>query len=133
MALFDDLTKKAEGFLSGAGDDKSKLLVAALQVIMTKFGGLDGLVQAFERKGLGSIAASWVGKGENKSITPQQLQQGIGADTVQQIAGKVGQPESTVLSQLSGELPKLIDKLTPDGRSPAGNLLEQGMNLLQRK
>ena len=133
MGLFDDLSKKAEGMMAKAGGGNTKLLVSALQVIMGRFGGLSGLVQAFENKGLGAIAQSWMGKGANQPITPQQLQHGLGEDTVRDIAARVGKPENEVLSGLAGELPNLVDRLTPDGQDPHGNLLEQGLNLLQKK
>ena len=133
MGLFDDLSKKAGDLASGAGGGKAKLLVSALQVIMGRFGGLGGLVQAFESKGLGGIAQSWMGKGANQPITPQQLRQGLGDEAVRDIAGRTGQPEGDVLSGLAGELPNLVDKLTPDGKEPEGNLLEKGLSLLGQK
>jgi uncharacterized protein YidB (DUF937 family) len=133
MGLFDDVTKKGGDLLSGLTDSKSKLIGTALQVIMGKFGGLDGLVQSFQKKGLGDIVSSWIGTGSNKPISPDQLKQGLGQENVREIAQKTGESESSVLSQLSGLMPQVVDKLTPGGKIPGGNLLEQGLDLIRKK
>lgn len=133
MGLFDDIKKKGGDLLSGLADDKSKLIGAALQAIMGRFGGLDGLVQSFQKKGLGDIISSWIGTGENKPISPDQLKQGLGAESVREIADKTGESESSVLSRLSGLLPQVVDKLTPGGKTSGGNLLEQGLDLIRKK
>jgi len=39
---------------------------------------------------------------------------------------------NALTSQLSNLLPQAVDKLTPDGKIPQGDILSQGMNLLGR-
>ena len=81
-------------------------------------GGIDGLVNKLQQSGLGDIAASWVGTGENKSIQPDQLANVLGKDQVAELAQQAGIPESQGASVLSQVLPAMVDKLTPDGKVP---------------
>ena len=53
-------------------------------------GGIDGLVKTFNENGLGEVMSSWIGKGENLPISPEQIQQVLGSGQVQQIAEKLG-------------------------------------------
>jgi uncharacterized protein YidB (DUF937 family) len=90
MGLLDGITKGALGSLLGGG--KQTNLIDALGGLLGNQGGLNGLVQQFASKGLGDIVNSWVGTGPNKAITPEQIQHGLGSDTVKQLASKVGVP-----------------------------------------
>ena len=44
--------------------------LAAVESLIQKHGGVQGLVRQFEKQGLGSVAKSWVGRGENHPISP---------------------------------------------------------------
>lgn len=136
MGLFDSLAQAA-GALMGGKDSgiQGQLLQAATQLLgqNSNIGGLDGLVQAFQKNGLGEIVNSWVGTGQNMPISPAQVQQGLGAGLLEQLAGKAGVSTDAASSQLASLLPSLIDKLTPDGKIPDSNLLEQGLSLLRGK
>ncbi len=96
-------------------------------------GGLNGLVQSFESQGLGQIVSSWVGKGENKPISPDEVEQGLGSERLQHIAGHSGIPVEDVKAALANILPGLIDKLTPDGKVPEGGLLEKALSILKTR
>ena len=128
MGIFDDIAGKVLG-----GSNAQTNLVNALLSILgnQQSGGLEGLTQQFAGKGLGDILNSWVGTGKNLPITPQQIQQVLGGDTISQLASKTGVSADKVTSQLSDLLPNIIDKLTPDGQIPKGDIASQGMNLLK--
>ena len=96
-------------------------------------GGLAGLIQAFQKNGVGEIVNSWVGTGSNLPISPAQVQQGLGGDLLKQLAAQAGLSSEAASGQLANLLPGLIDKLTPDGKLPDTNLMEQGLNLLRGK
>ena len=81
-------------------------------------GGLGDLVKQLQQGGQGDAASSWVGKGENKSISPNDLASALGADQIDQIASQSGMSRDDLLSGLSQYLPKVVDHLTPDGRVP---------------
>ena len=127
MGLLDNIA----GQVLGGGGGKSDLLNSVVGLLGNQqTGGLAGLVQQFASKGLGDIANSWVGTGPNKTITPEQIQQGLGGDTLKQLAQKAGVQPKQISSMLAEHLPNVIDKLTPKGQIPQGDITSQAMNLL---
>ena len=85
-------------------------------------GGLAGLVAKFQQSGLGDVAASWVGTGENKPIAPDQLGGVLGNDMLSGLAQQMGMNQGDLLGQLSQMLPQVVDKLTPNGQIPQGDI-----------
>ena len=81
-------------------------------------GGLGELVERFKQNGQGEVADSWVGHGPNKEIAPPQLEQAIGPDVLATLSQQTGLPREEILARLSKELPRAVDKYTPDGRLP---------------
>ena len=85
-------------------------------------GGLIGLVARMQQSGLGDIAKSWIGTGDNHPISPDQLGGVLGHDTVSNMAQQLGLNHGDLLSQLSQMLPQVVDKLTPQGQIPHGDI-----------
>lgn len=81
-------------------------------------GGIGGLVSMFEGAGLGHIAQSWVGNGQNQPVSPDQLQSVLGQDRVQSMASQSGMQPQDFLSQLSEHLPNAVNGMTPNGKVP---------------
>jgi len=123
-----DTVKSALG--GGAEDKQNDLLSSVMNLIGGQGGGLNGLVQQFTSKGLGDVVSSWVGKGSNLPISANQIQDVLGSDTIKGIASKIGLDPNAVTGQLSNLLPQMVDKLTPDGKVPEGDILSQGMDML---
>ena len=103
----DDLLKGGLGGLLGGG--------AAGSVVS---GSLNDLLKQFQQNGQGDVAKSWIGKGPNKSISPNDLATALGADRVNTLVSFSGMSRNDLLSQLSQQLPDVVDQLTPDGRLP---------------
>ena len=93
-------------------------MLQVVQGVLDKHGGVAGVVSQFEQQGLGATVKSWVGTGPNQPITPAQVQQALGSDTVAQLAAKAGIDPKELLQKLSAVLPQAIDKLTPAGAVP---------------
>ena len=85
-------------------------------------GGLGGLIAKFQKAGLGDVVGSWVGGGHNQPVSGKQLTDVLGEDTMAGLAEKLGVSQDDAATRLSGILPGLIDKLTPQGQAPAGGL-----------
>ena len=133
MGIMDQVGKVLGGEPE-EGSGQSPLLKGVLEMLgQGKSGGLAGLVQAFQAKGLGEIVSSWVSTGENLPISAQQLQQGMGREQLQQLAAKVGISSEAASAMLANILPGVVDKLTPTGAIPEGGLLEQGLSFLKSK
>ena len=130
MGILDDMENKAVS--SVLGSSTNPLATSLLQAINNHPGGLPALVQSFHEKGLGEIASSWVGTGQNLPISADQIQNVLGSDMVKGLAAKAGISPDIARSSLATMLPSLIDKLTPNGQMPQhSSLLEMGMSALQ--
>jgi uncharacterized protein YidB (DUF937 family) len=108
MGLLDGLI----GGVVGAG------MTTALNQILEKHGGLQGVVSEFERNGFGPTVQSWVGTGPNQAIAPDGINRVLGSDLLQQLAAKTGISVQELTQKLSQVLPVAVDKLTPDGVIP---------------
>jgi uncharacterized protein YidB (DUF937 family) len=83
---------------------------------MEKYGDdLSELVDRFTSSGLGDEVSSWVGPGENETITPDEVQQGLGQDEIDRIARATGRSADEVAGELALALPGAIDDATPMG------------------
>jgi uncharacterized protein YidB (DUF937 family) len=81
-------------------------------------GALRELVDRFQQSGHGDVAHSWVGTGPNRAVTPDQMRDALGEDTVSSLAEQAGINEVDLLNGLSQDLPEAVDQLTPEGRVP---------------
>ena len=81
-------------------------------------GGLSQLLQTFEQNGHGAAAQSWVGNAANAPVSPDQVVQALGPDTIDQLASHTGMSQGDVTSQLSQLLPHAVHQLTPHSRLP---------------
>lgn len=133
MGLMDQLGQAVGGMMGGQNAQNPLLqAVASLLGQNSSVGGLAGLVQAFQKNGLGDIVNSWISTGKNLPISADQVKQGLGGDLLSQIAGKAGLSPDAASSQLSSLLPDLVDKLTPNGNIEAGGL-DQLLKIFQGK
>ena len=133
MGLLDQLKGVLGAKLGGSGNVNDMLEHAMNLINNPATGGLTGLVDAFKNKGLGDIMSSWIGTGENKPISSDQIMQAIGSDKIQQIAQKVGISKDSASQHLSELLPQIIDMLTPNGKLPEADKLGEALSMLKSK
>ena len=108
MGMLDGLL----GGIVGAG------MVSAVNSILEKHGGLQGVVNEFERNGFGATISSWVGTGPNQPISPRDLPRALGPDLLQQLAAQTGMSVQDLTEKLAHVLPQAVDKMTPGGKVP---------------
>ena len=106
---------------AGRGEGKNPAMILG-DLLGSQQGGLGGVIQAFEKNGLGEVARSWVSKGANLPISAEQIEGVLGSGPIADIAGKLGIDPKQAAAQVSSMLPQLIDQLTPDGQLPTGGL-----------
>ena len=123
MGLFDEVAKLAGQ--SAAGSSVNTSLMQGVLKMLGSGNGLAGVIEGFTKGGLAKAAQSWVGTGPNQPISADQLQQGLGAERVQQLAKASGLSEGAAAGALAGLLPTVIDKLTPSGGLPDSSELEK--------
>jgi uncharacterized protein YidB (DUF937 family) len=116
MGLLDNLENQALGNVLGGSSNP--LATSVLQLIQNQPGGLQGMVQCFQQKGLGGVVSSWVGTGANSPITADQVHQVLGSDQVKALAAKAGINPDTASAAIAQMLPTIVDKLTPNGSIP---------------
>lgn len=133
MGMFDDITGKAQELLGQTGG-KTGIMKGIMEMLSDKGGGgLGGIIQSFQQKGMGNIISSWIGTGRNEPITPDQVKDGLGQERVEQVAQHAGVSSDEAAAQLSEHLPNVVDKLTPEGKVPEGGMLDKGVDFLKSK
>jgi uncharacterized protein YidB (DUF937 family) len=128
MGLFDDVLAMA-GMGSAA---QSQQHAGTLSMIMDfinspQVGGIAGLQQMFQQKGLGSIVSSWVGTGQNLPISADQLHNVLHGGALEDLAAKSGMDTTQLAGLFATLLPHVVDKLTPNGQVPDASALSQMM------
>ena len=93
-------------------------MITVVNGLIEKHGGVQGIMNQFQQQGLGATVKSWVSTGPNDPVSPEQVHQALGADTIRDLAAKTGLSTSDLLSKLSTILPQAVDKLTPSGTVP---------------
>jgi len=114
------------GGLTGSKAPKSgDPLMDALLPMLRKggaIGSLGGLLGKFTSAGLGGQANSWVGTGDNERLSPDDVEQALGASEVDRIADAAGSTRDEAKNGLASMIPGLVDKVSPGGSLPTGDL-----------
>ncbi|MGH6634740.1 MAG: YidB family protein [Gammaproteobacteria bacterium] len=132
MSLLKTILAFAGGTFVGAKGDK--LMDAAIKLLDNpQTGGLAGLIQTFRDKGLDDAISSWIGTGENKPVSGEQVQEALDQGQIEEAAQAAGVSREEASSRLASLLPQLIDKLTPDGKLPEGDAIGQALAALKSK
>jgi outer membrane protein OmpA-like peptidoglycan-associated protein/uncharacterized protein YidB (DUF937 family) len=112
MALFDSVLKTADDHFQ-LGEKGAPLLNALVSLIESE--GLVTFLNRFRRAGLGLVADSWVDAGANTGLSPHQLEDGLGKETLQNLARQTGIPIETAAPAVAAMIPQVVDLMTPDG------------------
>lgn len=147
MGLLDGLLGNLMGGGNSGGSGSNPLLQIAMQMLANRggggaggggaldsMGGLGGIVSAFQKGGLGHLADSWVGTGENLPVSGDQLTEVLGADKIGQIASQLGMSQGDAAGGLAKILPDLINHVTPNGQMPADHsMIENALSMFMKK
>ena len=98
MGLLDGIASAVMGKVLG-GQTGGMAQVA--MDLLNQNGGLSGILEKFNQGGLAEQVASWVGKGENLPISPEQISAVLGNGQLAEIAGKFGISPEVLSSQLA--------------------------------
>jgi len=152
MGLLDDLAGQVLGGALGGGGNAGATAAPSTASIaqevlgmLHNHGGIGGLAQVFQQKGLGNLMNQWVSTGPNPSMTPDQAHSVFGSSQIGQIAERLGITPQMAAAAVAALLPTIIDHLTPQGTIPPpqqqapqmpssaglGSLLDQGLGMLK--
>ena len=117
----------------GSGAD-SGAITSALGGLLSGSGGqagLGGIIAAMQGNGLGDIAKSWLGDGDNADISTDQVREVVGSDKIADMASQLNTDEGSLLDGLKDALPQIIDKSSSGGslHDSAGGLLGMAKKL----
>jgi uncharacterized protein YidB (DUF937 family) len=80
--------------------------------------GLGELLERFKQNGRGDVAQSWINRGPNQDIAPDELHAAIGPDVLDELSQRTGLSREELLVRLSKQLPTAVDRYTPEGQLP---------------
>ncbi|MCS3408075.1 YidB family protein [Serratia sp. AKBS12] len=101
------------GALGNGG--KGGIDIAAILQWVEQQGGLQAILNKLQQGQLGDIVGSWLGNGDNQSISGDHVQQALGSDAIAQLAEKLGVDQTQASDTLAQLLPALTDKASPNG------------------
>ena len=135
MGLLDQLVGQVMGKLGAQKQDTApqQQLLGSVMGLIGGTGGLPALLQKLQDNGLQDQVTSWIGTGENQPVSGDQIESALGEDTVQEVAQQAGIAPEHAASGLAQLLPQIVDKLTPNGEIPQGDMMQKGMELLKGK
>jgi uncharacterized protein YidB (DUF937 family) len=133
MGLLDNLLGGQLGGFAEMAMKNPQAVSAIISLLSSKdasvggTGGIGGLLQAFQGKGMGDMIGSWISTGPNPPVSATQITDVLGRDTVNQFAAKAGVPHQEAGGLLAALLPAVIDQLTPQGQVPESNAFESAL------
>lgn len=103
----------------------------ALSTMIEQQGGMHALIEKFQQGGLRGTVGSWISNRQNLPISADQVQKVLGSEAVRKYAEKLGVDPAQAAQQIANILPKVVDKLTPNGQVPPEATLQSAFqNLL---
>ena len=114
MGLLDTITEITNSI--GKDTSASQGLLKGVVDLLGRGQGLRGILDSFSESGLEDIVKSWIGTGANKPISADQLEEVLGSDKLEELADRAGIPVEDTSQLLKDLLPKIIDKLSPNGK-----------------
>jgi uncharacterized protein YidB (DUF937 family) len=111
------------GFLDSAlsklgGQQGEEGGLSSLTKMLKENGGLQGLMAKLSSNGQAQQVQSWVGTGENKPVSPAQVQEALDTDSLNKMAQEAGTTPEKVSENVAKILPEVVNKATPKGEVP---------------
>lgn len=116
-----DMMKLATQLLASklGGNADNSMVESVIGGLLGGSGGkgmdLGSIVGNLQNSGLGDIASSWLGDGDNEHISREQISGMLGSDKVAQAAEALGADQNDLLRGLQNMLPQVIDKSSSGG------------------
>lgn len=114
MGLLDNLEGLA-GAVGGSGQSAS--VAQALAQTVEQHGGLQSILNGFRQNGMDQHVDSWTNPATpNQSITPAQVQQGMGSGLLDEVAQKAGISPQVAQGLLATVLPMVVAHFSNQSR-----------------
>lgn len=109
----ENIKVAAAGIADTVVSDNTKLVPEVLKMVQNMPGGVSGLVKQFQERGLGNVASSLTAKGGVRTISPEQIVQGLGMEKIEALATASGLDVKVVRKELVNVLPTVLEQLAP--------------------
>ncbi len=133
MGILDDLLSNSLGAGAPSPEGSRSLVEGLLEMLSSpdQSGGIGGLSQGFQRRGQGSLVSSWIATGRNEPLSPELVQQVLGAERVSSLSRRAGVSDDIGAGAIATLLPEVVNQLTPEGNVPERSAMsELGKKLL---
>ncbi len=130
-----DLMGMASDFLKGNATEGGSDVMGALSQLIGEGESLnlESLLESMGgASGLGDIAASWLGNGENLPISAEQVSALFGSEKLSSFASSLGVDSDAAIDTITQVLPNLVDSSSPDGSLVSMDSMDDVMNLAKR-
>ena len=115
-----DLLKTGASMIEGNSDGATTglniddIAKALEHLVGNGAGGLDlvKFVGGLSQNGLGEIVGSWLGNGENKTISMEQITTLLGSENIASFASELGISEESAANALAETVPQVVDQAT---------------------
>ena len=115
-----DLLKTAASMIQSNGDEATSgldiddIAKALGHLVGDGRGGLDlvKFVGGLSQNGLGEIVGSWLGNGQNKAISMEQITTLLGSENIATFASELGISQESAANALAETVPELVDHAT---------------------
>ena len=88
-------------------------------------GGMMDLVRQFRGADKGEAMDSWIARGPNKAVSSNDLSNVLTEEQIAYLTQRTGLSREELLKGLSERLPQVVDDLTPEGRVPTADEVQQ--------
>ena len=119
------LTMGAKAFMDsqGSGNAGSSLDIGALTSALSGLsggssgGGIDvgSIISNMQGGNMGNILQSWLGDGQNDSISGSQISDLLGPDKISAFASQLGLSQDEAIGGLQDAMPKMVDNASSGG------------------
>ncbi len=131
-----DFMSLAKDLLNGQGGEDANNMMGAFSKLIGEGDSMNmgSLISSMTSgdSGLGDIAASWLGNGDNLPISADQVGSLFNSDEIMDFASKLGIDGDSAMSSITEMLPKLIDGASTDGSLVSMDSMEDIMGLAKK-
>ncbi|HEY1623491.1 MAG TPA: YidB family protein [Streptosporangiaceae bacterium] len=125
-----------EDILSMLGGQKGE--AGGLASIMKLFGGnggnsagLQGMMSQLQSSGMQDQVQSWIGQGQNKPVSGEQIRQAVDPTVLNQVAEQAHISPEEASNKVAQVLPEMVNQVTPQGQMPSSDPFSQGLGALK--
>lgn len=125
MDMNELLTMGAKAFMDsqGSGNAGSNLDISALTSALSGLSGGTGssginigaIISSMQGGSMGNMLQSWLGDGQNDSISGNQISDLLGSDKIAAFASQLGLSQDEAIGGLQDAMPQMVDKASSGG------------------